>query len=124
MLLIRMQMASKLSRLKQNVGEVAEGAADLKREFSEVKSSAQTVEDKAFDMDYTFSHNLYDLLGNALIQTLSTGIFSSEDTKKMVENLILNLDLDLSDEYGLNLNTGPSEFGGRDYKATIKKDIF
>tara|TARA_R110002096_G_C14275745_1_gene696088 strand:+ start:209 stop:466 length:258 start_codon:yes stop_codon:yes gene_type:complete len=80
---------------------------------------------KSPSTQYTFNHNLYSLLGDVLMQTLSTGTFNNQETESMIGNFIdLGVNIDFNNDYGLNLNTGPSSRGGRDFKAKLTKDIY
>ena len=76
-------------------------------------------------INYSFNHNLYSLLGDVLIQSLSSGKFNNKEAEQMIGEFIdLGVNMDFKNDYGLNLSTGPSPEGGRDYKATFTKDIY
>jgi len=74
---------------------------------------------------YLFNHNLYNLLGDALIQSISSGKFNNKETERMIGEFIdLGVKIDFKNDYVLNLSTSPSQEGGRDYKAKFTKDIY
>ena len=76
-------------------------------------------------VNYSFNHNLYSLLGDVLIQSLSSGKFNNREAEQMIgEYIDLGINIDFQNDYGLNLSTGPSREGGRDYKAKFTKDIY
>ena len=76
-------------------------------------------------VSYSFNHNLYSLLGDVLIQSLSSGKFNNREAEQMIEEFVnLGINIDFKNDYGLNLSTGPSREGGREYKAKFTKDIF
>ena len=75
-------------------------------------------------INYSFNHNLYSLLGDALMQSLSSGKFNNKETEQMIGEFIdLGVKIDFKNDYGLNLSTNPSPQGGRDYKIKFTKDI-
>ena len=74
-------------------------------------------------INYDFSHNLKDLLGQMLIQTIEEGDFDPVKSERFLQDYIdLNLNMGYG-EYGINLNTARGD-GARDYKVKLTKEIF
>ena len=118
-------MASKLKNIKDTVTDVAKGIKNDYDTLDRMFSDSQTIEKNSPNTQYRFNHNLYDLLGSALLKTITSGKFNETESRQMIEEFIdLGVNIDLKNDYGLNLSTSPSSRGGRDFKAKITKDIY
>ena len=78
-------------------------------------------------MDPNFSnprlqHNMYDLIGNRLLDALNGGKITMSDLDFIVNNSSFNLGFDVGDDYGIDLGInqmiGPQPV---DYKFTLSK---
>ena len=118
-------MASKLKNIKDTAIDVVSGVKKDYDTLDRMLSDSQTIETNTPGTEYVFNHNLYNLLGDALMQSIHSGKFNKEESGKMIEEFIdLGINIDFKNDYGLSLNTGPSPRGGRDFKAKITKDIY
>ena len=69
--------------------------------------------EKSPSPQYTFNH------------TIASGKFNKKESEKILENFItLGVNIDFKNEYGLSLDTGPSDRGGREYRAKFTKEIY
>ena len=52
-------------------------------------------------VNYSFNHNLYSLLGDVLIQSLSSGKFNNKEAEQMIGEFInLGVNIDFKNDYG------------------------
>ena len=85
------------------------------------------------DEGISVRHNLYDLLGNTLLQGVSDGELDTEKIKKAanklhLQDVFLRLGLDLGKDYGAHIGYGDyyeDSMGPRrqDVKVTLTKDF-
>ena len=71
-------------------------------------------------------HNLYDLLGDILMGSMQDKKFDQSKAENYLKLLLrVGLNVDLGDEYGVTLDTGPSTIspGTRDYNIKLTKDF-
>ena len=119
-------MAFNLSEIGNTMVDSVKQADSLRRELGDVMEGAQTIEGSTPAAQFTMQHNLYDLLGDAVINSLEQGRFDSNQVEGYFKDLLnLQFILDFENRYGMKFQTGPSERspGTRDFNLQITRDF-
>jgi hypothetical protein len=119
-------MAFNLPDTANTLIDSTKGIDSLRKEFKGVMNKAQTIEKSNPAAEFTMNHNLYNLLGSAVISSLKQGHFNSSETEGYLKDLLnLQFMIDFENKYGMNFQTGPSERspGTRDFNLNFTKDF-